>query len=276
MDMKAVLVHLDLSRHTDRRLKIAVKIAQDFGAHLTGLYALRPFMPPTLVAGDIVGVSEIQRQYRRAAEASAGGLEARFQKVIETTDLSYEWQIEEGAEKEVIALHARYADLTILGQPDPDEEAGLRSEPIAGEVALQAGRPVLVIPYAGNFENFGRRILVAWNASREAARALADAMPFLTRADEVIVLSIDPPGGDYIPGADIATYLARHDVKVDVRQTTAHDLEVGDSLLSRNADFGTDMIVMGAFGHARLTEIIFGGATRALLEHMTVPVFLSH
>jgi nucleotide-binding universal stress UspA family protein len=162
----------------------------------------------------------------------------------------------------------------------------LRLEPIkAGDrrpeqVALASGRPVLIVPYAGHFDNVGRRVLIAWNATREAARAVSDAMPLLTSAELVTVLTIDPREGPHghgeLPGADIALHLARHGVKAQIERTVSAGMPVGEVLLSRVADLGADLIVMGAYGHSRAREVLLGGATRSVLRSMTVPVLMSH
>src|SRR5215471_6305021 len=143
-----------------------------------------------------------------------------------------------------------------------------------------SGRPILVVPYVGNFADLGRRVVIGWNASREAARAVNDAMPLLTSAETVTVLTIDPREGPRahgeLPGADISLHLARHGVKAEIERTVSADLPVGEVLLSRVADLGADLLVMGAYGHSRARELLLGGATRSLLRSMTLPVLMSH
>ena len=158
-----------------------------------------------------------------------------------------------------MVLHARYADLAVLGQADPDNPplgAG-----VVEAVLLGSGRPALVVPFIGA-ESVGQRVLVAWNATREAARALNDAMPLLAQAEKVTVLSVNPErgiGGEGdLPAADIALHLARHGVKAEAAHTTAEDVSVGDILLSRAADLGADLIVMGGYGHSRAREFVLG------------------
>jgi nucleotide-binding universal stress UspA family protein len=133
-----------------------------------------------------------------------------------------------------------------------------------------------VIPYIGAPQNLGKKILVAWNASREASRAVADAMPMLEAADSVEVFAVEPNGMGDAPGADIAAHLARHGINATANKTTGLDIDVGDVLLNQAADSGADLIVMGGYGHSRMRELVLGGATRHILEHMTVPVLLSH
>jgi nucleotide-binding universal stress UspA family protein len=179
----------------------------------------------------------------------------------------------------IVALHGRHADLVVLGQADPDT-ASARARYLVEEVTLSAGRPALVVPYIGTAGTLGRRVMVAWDAGREATRALNDALPILKLADSVTVLSVNPqPGRDghgEDPGADIGLHLARHGVPVEVQRTHAKGMDVGEILLSRLADLGSDLLVMGAYGHSRLREFVLGGATRTLLAEMTVPVLMSH
>jgi nucleotide-binding universal stress UspA family protein len=175
----------------------------------------------------------------------------------------------------VVALHARYADLTVIAQSAPPNipngEAGL-----AHDLVLQAGRPVLVIPFAGAQRPVGERVVIAWNGSREAARAVGDAMPILERAASVDVLSVQPEGIGDLPGADITHHLARHGIKATAKRSVANLIEAGDVLLNFVADTGADLIVMGAYGHSRMREIVLGGVTREVLDHLTVPALLSH
>ncbi len=222
--------------------------------------------------GAIGGLSEIQAEYRERAQRDAGEVEEMFTKKIDREGLAGEWRRVEGYPEDVIVTHARYADVTIVGQVDPDH----RTPSIAGPLTMRSGRPVLVIPYAGSVDTVGERAIVAWNANRESARAVADALPMLACAKEVIVLSLNPEDSDHIPGAEIALYLARHGVKADARQETAKGISEGDNLLSRAAEAGADLIVMGAYGHSRAAEFVFGGTTRDLLQHSSIPLSLSH
>jgi nucleotide-binding universal stress UspA family protein len=137
-----------------------------------------------------------------------------------------------------------------------------------------------VVPYIGIKTAPGKHAIVAWNGSREAARAVNDALPILRGADQVEVMCANPDRGELgdadLPGADLCLHLARHGVKAEAQTLVASDLEIGDLLLSRAADHGADLIVMGAYGHARWREVVLGGVTRQLLEQMTVPVLMSH
>ena len=149
-------------------------------------------------------------------------------------------------------------------------------------MVLASGRPVLVVPYVGTYPRVGERVMIAWDASREAARAVADSLPLLQAAQQVVTLSANPDTGGRsdrhgeIPGADIARHLARHGVRVEAQRLNAKEVSIADMLLNRIADEGIDLLVMGAYGHARVREIWLGGVTRSLMQYMTVPVFISH
>jgi nucleotide-binding universal stress UspA family protein len=272
MPMTTILVELDSTAQGSARLDLSARLAARHDAHLIGLFVIPPFEPPMMFPGAIGGLSEIQAEYRERALTDANTVQGAFESALEQNGVAGEWRCLDGFADDVIVTHARYADLVVVGQADPDR----RSSSVAGEVTLRAGRPVLVVPYTGSLETLAERPLVAWNASREATRAVTDALPLLARAKEVIVLSINPGDDEHIPGAEIATFLARHGVKADARQETAKSISEGDNLLSRAAEFGADMIVMGAYGHSRAAEFVFGGTTRDLLQHSSFPLFLSH
>ena len=278
MSFKDIVVHVDDSRNADARTDLAIELAQRYDAHLAGVYVKTPIYLPAYVAAQ-VGPDVLELQAKSSSEA-AQKVSERFDEVTQKAGLNAEIRVGEGPIDEVVALHARYSDLAIIGQTDPDGDAPADDLDMAGHVVLYSGRPVLVVPYAGRFKEIGKRILVAWNGSREAARSVNDAMPFLEDAAQVTVLSVNPsdnrdPLGD-LPGADISLHFARHGVKVEASQIVADDIQVGDMLLSRVSDGGFDMVVMGGYGRSRLRELVMGGASRHLLHHMTVPVFMAH
>src|SRR6516225_10895576 len=280
MSYKDLLVVLDSEASARGRIDVATALAERFAAHIVGLYLLPiPAGPRHFGYYDPALLDPFFQLQERAREAADQQHEV-FEHATSVCGLSAEWRvIAEGPDADA-ALHARYVDLTILGQLDPDLGEADMIRPRPEHVTLASGRPILVVPYAGHFETVGRRILIGWNATREATRAVNDAMPMLTAADLVTVLTIDaregPDAHGELPGADISLHLARHGVKATIERTVSAGIPAGDVLLSRAADLGADLLVIGAYGHSRVRELLLGGATRSILRSMTLPVLMSH
>lgn len=281
MALKDILVHLDATEASQARLRLAADLARRHEAHLTGLFVV-DIMMPILSASDAASgavLADLLERMRNDALAEAASAEATFREALRREGLAGEWRCVEGAAPELVALHGRYADLVMLGQANPDDAAPSATA-ILEATLFGSGRPVLVVPYVGRFETLGRRVLVGWNASREASRAVHDALPLLAGASSVVVTAVNPrrglDGHGDEPGADIALHLARHGLKVEVEHTVAPEIEAGELLLNRAAELSSDLLVVGAYGHSRLRETILGGVTRTLLKQMTLPVLLSH
>jgi nucleotide-binding universal stress UspA family protein len=279
MSYKDILVHVDDSEQVASRLEVAVGLARIHDAHLTAIYAIADPLISVYLGEGYVPADLIESQAERSRERAAAARK-RFDERMGRLGMEAEWREAEGYPADVISLNAKYADLTVVGQPHPDDPQNYPNPGLPAEVALSAGRPILVVPYIGARQEIGQNVLVAWNGSREATRAVSDALPILERADKVTVLAVNPRkgGGDHgdVPSADIALHLARHGVKAEASQTVSDAVDVGDILLSRLSDLGADLVVMGAYGHSRMRELMMGGATRDLLRHMTVPVLMSH
>jgi nucleotide-binding universal stress UspA family protein len=281
MAIKDILVHLDATAPAGARLDIAAGLARRHDAHLVGLYVVDVMMPVMAAAdaGSGAVLAEMLDRMRADALAEAATVEARFAAVLQREGIAGEWRIAEGSTPEHVALQARYADLAILGQADPEGTAPAATATLEA-VLFDSGRPVLVIPYAGSFATVGQRVLVGWNASAQASRAVHDALPLMAGAASVTVSAVNPrrgidAHGDQ-PGADIARHLARHGLKVTVEHTVAPEIGAGDMLLNRASEISADLLVIGGYGHSRLRETILGGVTRTLLRQMTLPVLLSH
>jgi nucleotide-binding universal stress UspA family protein len=281
MPYKTLLVHVDDSKKCEARIAVAVDLARRSDAHLVGLFALSEIAVPGYVATEI-GVQTLADIEERARRAQADNASALFDEMTAGAGLpGIEWRESKRDAVAAVKLHARYADLVIVGQPSPDEESSINKGFIE-QVALAAGRPVVMVPYTGKFQTIGKNILVAWNGGREATRALTDSIPLLREAEHVRLMVFNPPrnghgnGKERLPGADIGLYLARHGVNVEVSVQSSDDVDVGNQILSRVADLGIDLVVMGAYGHSRLREMVLGGVTRTVLESMTAPVLMSH
>ncbi|MAN81085.1 MAG: universal stress protein UspA [Rhodospirillaceae bacterium] len=277
MSLKDILVQIDLTSESDRRLKAGMSLANAHGAHLVGVYAIpRPYIP---AYAEVQITAEVLEAQRASAEEAASRAKAAFDKATANSGLSVEWRQQEGDEGRVLGFHCRYADLTIVSQPDPEQSLFPGDRDLPDRLILTAGRPVMVLPHGYSGDLAGKRILVAWDEGPLASRAIHDAMPLLQAAEKVVVMVANPdrtPDERRDPGADIAAHLARHGVKVEASHVTSDELDVGNLLLSRAADMSADMMVMGAYGHARWSELILGGVTNVVLSHQTVPVVMSH
>jgi nucleotide-binding universal stress UspA family protein len=276
MGLKDLLVHVDNDPACSSRVDVAAALALKHEAHLTGLHPMGWPRLPGYVEAELP--PSFMDEQRRQLEGLARQAEERFHERARRRGIQGEWRVDTGDIIGITKLHARYADLTIVGQGIDLKDTPYDLAYLPEELALGVGRPVLVVPRYGTFETVGERVLIAWNGSREATRAVHDALPLLKLATKVTVLSIDPERdtGDRMPSADIALHLARHGVAAEGTSTLGLDIGVGDLLLSRAADLGANLIVMGAYGHSRVREIVLGGATRHILQHMTVPVLMSH
>lgn len=281
MSFKDILVIVDNTKSCAARLDVAVQMAHEHGAHLTALFVRTvPHVPQFVMSQLGPEVADVQKRYAKEAAEAARKL---FDSKVRPSGVNAEWREEDGMLVEQCLLHAKYADLVVAGQGDGDDENTIEGQDeLLDNLVLDAGRPVLLVPYAGKFKTVGQRALVAWNGTREATRALNDALPILKKAQEVRVVSINPRGGKgrdghgQVPAADISLHLARHGVKVEAEAVEARDMGAGEALLSHAADVGADLLVMGAYGRSRLRELVLGGATRHLLRHMTIPVLMSH
>ncbi len=279
-----ILVALDTTSTARQRIELATALAARCDAHLIGLYAsLGAEMPERrgyFQYFDRSLLDPLYREYQETIADEAAATRALFEDTATRQGVSAEWRHASGYPSETVALHGRYADLIVLGQLDPDDAQAPLFRPLPEAVALGVGRPVLVIPYAGNWVDVGRRVLVGWDASREATRAINDAIPLLVGAQSVTILAVDPVAGARrhgdVPGADIGLHLARHGVKATIESAVSDGIGVGNALLSRASDLDADLLVMGAYGHSRVRELLLGGATRTVLESMTLPVLMAH
>ncbi len=279
MSYKTVLVQVDQSPRSSVRTTMAAQLAKAQGAHLTGAAATGisrfVFSQGAFNPNDPVFAHHLEhlRQYAR------GALDG-FERSVAGIDLGpVEARLVDDDAAGGIALHARYADLTIIGQFDPNTAVPGLMPNFVETVVLNSGRPVLVVPYAGEAGGDFRRPLVAWDGGVAAIRAIAGALPLLQQAGTIDVVMFNPRANADAhgaePGADLALYLARHGIQVNVIERTIAGA-TGEALLSVAADLGSDLIVMGAYGHTRFREVVLGGVTRTVLQSMTVPVLMAH
>ncbi|CAN7795365.1 universal stress protein [Caballeronia sp. LjRoot34] len=279
MSYKSIVVQLDTSERAHSRLKYAVQFAKQFNAHLSGVFST--FSPDPRSFYVMAGSAEYFESHRTFRQERHDALERIFLAEILREGISGQWVDRNEYASDAIPRYARYADLVIAGQDDPNDPESFIADHFPETLVLSAGRPVLFIPYVGVFPTLGENVMVAWNGSREATRAVHDALPLLQRANRTTIVMLNDPKdesrGSRIPGADIALMLARHGIKAEVAELDGiDDVPLGDVLLSRASQLNVDLVVMGAYGHSRWQELIMGGATRSMLESMTVPVLMSH
>lgn len=280
MSYKNLLVYLDETEASKSRAALALKLAERHGAHLTALGLVVEPVIPSFVYAQVP--AEVLEARRGAVREQIQTVLDRFEAEAKRSSVETSLRMDDCLQSEVVravGLHARYSDLLILGQSNP-EETPLGGGHLAEEVVLAAGRPLLIVPYIGADKTVGETVVVAWDASREAARAVSDSLPILEQAKEVVVIAVNPrgtaDGHGQEPGADLALHLTRHGCSVQVERLESHEIGIGDTLLSFLADRSADLLVMGGYGHARLKELVLGGVTQHMMAHMTVPVLMSH
>ena len=272
---KTILVCLDSAERSDRLLDVAVPLAERHGAHLVGLHVTPSVLADLASEVSVEYLEATQKSLRQAAEAVRTAFEAR----VAGEGVSAEWRCEEPANPDyarAVTRHALCSDLVVVAQSHTSQWNG---GGLVTEVLFETGRPILFVPRDGEFPTIGERPVVAWNGSREAARAAFDAIPLLSAAGTVRLLAVDPHRtggkGGLAPADDLAVTLARHGLTVEAGVTYSGDISVGNALLSYLTDVGADLLVMGCYGHSRIREMLFGGVTRQILREMTVPVLMS-
>jgi nucleotide-binding universal stress UspA family protein len=281
MTYKTILVHVDQSDASRTRVHLAVNLAREYEAHLIGAAptGVSRFIYQSSIGGAAPDAGQLDAylaQLRAQARKALDGFEESAKGNLVQ---SYETLLVDDEAGAGIGLRGHYADLIVAGQFNPDQPGPAAPPDFAEYVAASSGRPTLVIPYTGNFDACGRRPLIAWDASANATRAVTGALPLLCKADRVDVAVFNAAGqgeahGEQ-PGADIALFLARHGVKVNVIIANSK-IDIGNALLSLAADNNADLLVMGCYGHSRFREMLAGGVTRTVLETMTIPVLMAH
>jgi len=279
MSYKTILVHIDDSRRSGARVDFAVDLALKHNAHLIGLYMVcRNELRPIIKSDESLNLAVHEAQ-ARARLARANG---HFLSATRLAAATSEWRAPVGPSVLTATLHARHADLIVLGQADPADPAAFIAEHFADDVVMRCGRPAILLPYAGRVDRFGETVLIAWDGSRAAARAVADALPVLRHARSVQIVTVerhreeDDEAGKNT-GHTLAAYLEHHKVRAGVlSMPPASGASTGATLLDVLADTDSDLLVLGAYGHTRLHERFLGGVTRSLLESMTAPVLMSH
>jgi nucleotide-binding universal stress UspA family protein len=286
MKLRDLLVVLDGSARGEAVLSVAMGLARRHDAHLTGFCPLEVLMPANLAfaLGGYPALTSLQgaaNQLEDEALEKAERIAVGFRDQLRGNEVRGDWQVGRGAVAEVVARRARMADLVVLPQADPDHPLPPAARHLVEDVLMSVGRPLLLVPFAGRFDTIGTNVLVGWNGTREAARAVHDALLLIEPTAKVTVLTVER--GRFraepteMPGADIAEHLARHGLNVSAARTaTDGSIADSDALLSYSSDIGADLLVVGGYGHSRARELVLGGVSRGLLQHMTLPLLMSH
>jgi nucleotide-binding universal stress UspA family protein len=273
--IKDILVNLSYGTSQDGVSNYALSVAETFGAHIVGIAFTNPVM-----AGGVGLPANFSRAQQAEAQERAESVAAAFDEATRSAGVSGETRRIDASIGDVptqFAHNARRFDLSVVGQFESGRDHPSKNMVI--EAALfQSGRPVLIVPFIQRDRLKLDHVMVCWDGSRAAARAVADAMPFLTRSGKasIVVAEIQSAKSADLPGADIATHLTRHGANVTVERIPVSMIDVSNAILSYAADTYPDLIVMGGYGHSRLREFILGGTTRGMLASMTKPTLMSH
>jgi nucleotide-binding universal stress UspA family protein len=273
-----IVVFIDGRAEAAGMLEFAGVLAEEHGARLISVFMQpEPTVTPAETFARGKGMLRVREVHRAQLERIEADYRALFEDIVRRHGIrsESEWRSLPYLSSEV-GVHAYYADLVVIAQPQP---AGQTARPpgLAESLVLSSGRPIIMFPPRSTVSRV-RRILVGWNARRESIRAVADAMPLLVKAEAVEVLVVDhdrTAGHGQEPGADIARHLARRGTQVGVRRLSSGGEEVGHLLLSQAAAFDADLVVMGAYGHSQLSEWMFGSVTRTVLREAALPVLMS-
>ncbi len=275
MSYKTILVHIGTSNNVDQRIELAAQLAKRVKAHLIGVATtgVSSIVYQAAAYGAVdPGITAFLEPLRKNAQIALG----KFEQIAQAAGVpSYETYLTDDDAVTGIAVQARYCDLVVMGQIAPDDAASTPEADLPENIVLNGGGPALIVPYASLKKDIEGRVLIAWNGSVEARRAVHDALPILQRAQAVDAVVFQPDTEGEHHGEKLAQFLGRHDIRINVINETAEQ-DFGDALLSLAANLNADLLVMGCYGHSRFRETLLGGVTRTVLKSMTIPVLMSH
>lgn len=279
MSYKSLLASVGDPANAEQVVRVGVALASRCEAHLDVLYVVPPpYIPAIMHAEALDTLLEVQR---RATEAQSAAIEAAYQRAVTGSVATCGWQVLEAYRRpvaDVVIDRGRTADLVIMAGPRKAHDIEALVPDPAEDVMMGVGRPVLMLPNRPFAFPADLDVMIAWNGSREAARAVFDAVPLLRLARKVHILSFNPLSvdGHDLPWEQIAASLARHGIRASATSSFADGVRTSDELLRQIEDSGSGLLVMGGYGHARLREVVFGGPTHDILERLPVPVLISH
>lgn len=280
MCLKSVMVFLDEIDHCAARMRYAVELAFHHHAHIIGVHVVSGAWIANDAYSRVVGASAIREMVERhdvMENAASADMLKNFEALVAREGLSYEFRaIPDADAEQMVRMGSLHTDLVIVGHPPP---GGLPHATSPDAMLLATGIPFLIVPQNWPNDQVAKNVLFAWNASREARRALTDALPLLKAAQSVSVVVVDPqdnPSHGEEPGADIAQHLCRHGINARVEQLKSNGLAVADVIRNAAMAANHDLIVLGAYSHSRSRELFFGGVTRSLLKDILVPTLIAH
>lgn len=281
MPLKSIAVFIGTSPSAEARVSFAASLACHHGAHLIGLYVVPSLMSGSTAESFVLGhtaVHEVITRHRAREEEAIGLAWQSLSAICHRQGTSFEFRPLVQAEfGDDLVLNSLHADLVVAGGGPGN--GGLPNGWSAETLLLATGVPCILLPESWKGSAAAEHVVIAWNASREARRAIADALPLLVAAKSVTVLLVDPGKNSRHgeePGADIAHYLSRHGVRVAVEQVASNGAPVAAAILDRAKQHAADLVVIGAFSHARAAQMILGGVTRSLLREATLPLLIAH
>lgn len=257
---------------------MAVDIARQMEAHLTGVsFAFQPIIPVYTMAAPVPTDFIVSAHEHAVADARASS--ERFEEMARAADVTFEARTIESMPGDGFAAAMRafqLTDLVVVGQQDPDRLEPMR-EGLIEALLFQAGAPLVLVPHGGVRSFEPGRVVIAWDGGTTAARAVRVALPLLAKAESVLVLTVtEERKRSGVPGADLARYLARHGLEVELHNVDPTGRDISGAVLEFTAAHEVDWLVMGAFGHSRVREFFLGGTTRGMLSAATLPVFMAH
>ncbi len=273
MSIKTILVHVADDDQHRTRLDVAADLARKYKAHLFALFITSPIGMPSQIVGRGASAGYLSAAVQ-SSRRKAAALKEEYGTYCEEHAITYDWVVEEGSHLDLLAYHAHLADLAVVSQVVHEHLEDHFRLRLPEELTMVTGCPVLLLPRADRIAPFGRHILVAWRSNREAVRAVRGSLDFLRAAERVTVLTVGQTPEEMASEREAVAYLQRHGIKAEPR--TVEDGDVGETLLKQAAELGCDLMIMGAYGHSRLREILVGGVTRHVFEHTTIPVVLCH
>ena len=280
MALKSLVVFVDPSPAGEARVRYAVRLAMQHEAHLIGVFVVPPAWNSDPADCYIKGGAAIEEMVQRHSAIERAALRAageRFEALAGRESYSVEFRvIRDGHDDDLARLHCLYTDLVVVGHPPP---GGLPGRRTPERMMITTGIPFLIVPDGWRHDSVATNVVLAWNASREARRAITDSLPILQAAESVSVLIVDPeknPHHGQEPGSDIAHFLSRHRVATHVERLSSQGKPVAQVILNYATANNSDLVVLGAYSHSRARELFFGGVTRSLLSAVTVPMLIAH